>query len=216
MSGLSVYKGAMAPARACYCSPWVTIKVGGVSLARLCWQSELGVLLWLHHCLPLLCWESLLCLCLNGDNCYLQLCLLGAVRPHSLALAKHTASWIKGTDKCSVSLFEDPDQRTKGSLDLPLEVHLQEMSDWKSSNKTTDSKNNNEGMKKSLQLVSWNTMNQGKPQSNRCVFSDTFYHLVAKTFKIKQNKHSTGYVAWVFGDFFRGNKEREERAFLPL
>lgn len=78
---------------------------------------------------PLLCWESLLYLCLNGDIGYLQLCLLGAVRPDSLALAKYTATWIIGRDKRSVSLFEDPDQRTKGSLDLPLDVHLQKMSD---------------------------------------------------------------------------------------
>lgn len=49
MAGLSIHKGAMAPARACYCSPCVAIKVGGVSLERLCWQPELGVLLWLHH-----------------------------------------------------------------------------------------------------------------------------------------------------------------------
>lgn len=50
------------------------------------------------------------------------------MRLDSLVLAKYTATWMKGRDKCSDLLFEDPDQRTEDSLDLPLEVHLQEMS----------------------------------------------------------------------------------------
>lgn len=70
-------------------------------------------------------------------------------------------------------------------------------------------------MKKSLQLVSWNTMNQGKPQSNRWFFSDTFYHLVAKTSKTKQNKHSTGYVAWVFWVFLEEARKGQKGLSFP-
>lgn len=51
------------------------------------------------------------------------------MRLDSLALTKYTATWMKERDKRSVSLFEDPDQRARGSLDLPLEVHLQAMSE---------------------------------------------------------------------------------------
>lgn len=45
MTSLSLYKGAMTPARACYRSPLVVSKVGEVSLEILRWQSVLGVLL---------------------------------------------------------------------------------------------------------------------------------------------------------------------------
>lgn len=127
-------------------------------------------------------------------------------------LAKYTATWIEERDKHSVSLFEDPDQRAKGSLDLPLEVHLQAMYELKSSSKTTDSKNNNEGTKKCLQLVSWNTMKQGKAKNNRWFLSDTFYPLVAEAFKTKQTFHRI----YNLGVFFKGNKERAERAFPPI
>lgn len=120
MTTLSIYKGAMAPARACYCSPCLTVKVGGVSSERGAVCAALAA--------PLLCWESLLYLCLNGDNSYLQL-VCGCCETGLVSTGKEHRHWIKGTDKRPVSLFEDPDQRTKGSLDLPLEVHLQEMSD---------------------------------------------------------------------------------------
>lgn len=46
-------------------------------------------------------------------------------------------------------------------------------------------------------------------------FSDTFYHLVVKTFKTKQTLHRICSLG-VFWGFFRGNKERAERAFLPF
>lgn len=131
------------------------------------------------------------------------------MRLDSLELAKYIATCTKEKDKSSVSLFEDPDQRARGSLDLPSEVHLQEMSKWKSSSKTTDSKNNNESMKKcSAGQLEHNETRKTKKQLLVC--SDTFYPLVAEVFKTEQTLHR---IYNLCGDFFRGNKERAERSF---
>lgn len=121
-------------------------------------------------------------------------------------LAKYTATWIEERDKHSVSLFEDPDQRAKGSLDLPLEVHLQAMYELKSSSKITDSKNNNEGTKKCLQLVSWNTMKQEKAKKTCWFVSDTFYPLVAETFKTKQTLHRMYNLGFFLKETRKGQK----------
>lgn len=43
--------------------------------------------------------------------------------------------------------------------------------------------------KKTLQLVTWNTMKQGKLKNNHWFISDTFYPLVAEAFKTKQTLH---------------------------
>lgn len=62
-------------------------------------------------------------------------------------------------------------------------------------------------MKKSLQLVSWNTMKQGKPKNNRWFLSDTFYPPDAEAFRTKQTLHRIYNLG-----FFKGNKERAEKS----
>lgn len=148
----------------------------------------LGVLLWQHHCLPSPCWASLPAPpCLWGLE-LAAACLHGGTRQDSLVFTKYSDTWMKESYKCSVSLFEDPDQRPKRSLALPLYVHLKETPKWRSSSKNNDSKNNNECMKKKFTAVQLehNETRKNKKQpffffERGCFFffSDTLYPLVA-------------------------------------